>query len=464
MANKELIYLIDDDAGMTSMLKDFLEGQRYRVQCFNSAQDAYQALNEEVSLVITDLRMPGMDGMSFIEHSKRRWPFLPIILVTAFGSIETAIEATKKGAYHFLTKPLKLSELLVFVEKALYFRDLQKSNLILRQEWKTQHSFAGIIGKSSAMLAVFDLIQRVAPSVANVLIQGDSGTGKEMVARAIHQMGSRKDKKFVAINCTAIPDTLLESELFGHAKGSFTGAIQRKLGLFEEADGGTIFLDEIGDMDLSLQTKLLRVLQEKRIRAVGDNVDKPVDVRIIAATHKDLKLASREGRFREDLFYRLSVIPIFIPPLRHRIEDIPLLAQHFLEKYNSLTTQRAKTFSPEAMQTLISLPWEGNVRELENVIERAVVLSHRDVIEKTDLPQVESLSAEAFMSQAVEEMPTLEDMERRYIKFVMDKTGGRKEKAAHILGVNRRTLYRKERDYGWVTEEENGLAHNDAKS
>lgn len=464
MANKELIYLIDDDAGMTSMLKDFLEGQRYRVQCFNSAQDAYQALNEEVSLVITDLRMPGMDGMSFIEHSKRRWPFLPIILVTAFGSIETAIEATKKGAYHFLTKPLKLSELLVFVEKALYFRDLQKSNLILRQEWKTQHSFAGIIGKSSAMLAVFDLIQRVAPSVANVLIQGDSGTGKEMVARAIHQMGSRKDKKFVAINCTAIPDTLLESELFGHAKGSFTGAIQRKLGLFEEADGGTIFLDEIGDMDLSLQTKLLRVLQEKRIRAVGDNVDKPVDVRIIAATHKDLKLASREGRFREDLFYRLSVIPIFIPPLRHRIEDIPLLAQHFLEKYNSLTTQRAKTFSPEAMQTLISLPWEGNVRELENVIERAVVLSHRDVIEKTDLPQVESLSAEAFMSQAVEEMPTLEDMERRYIKFVMDKTGGRKEKAAHILGVNRRTLYRKERDYGWVTEEEDGLAHNDAKS
>lgn len=454
MANKELIYLIDDDAGMTSMLKDFLEGHRYRVQRFNSAQEAFQALSEDVGLVITDLRMPGMDGLSFIEHSKRRWPFLPIILVTAFGSIETAIEATKKGAYHFLTKPVKLSELLVFTEKALYFRDLQKSNLILRNEWKTQHSFSGIIGKSSAMLAVFDLIQRVAPSTANVLIQGDSGTGKEMVARAIHQMGPRKDKKFVAINCTAIPDTLLESELFGHAKGSFTGAIQRKLGLFEEADGGTIFLDEIGDMDLSLQTKLLRVIQERRIRAVGDNVDKPVDVRIIAATHKDLKLASREGRFREDLFYRLSVIPIYIPPLRHRIEDIPLLAQHFLEKYNSLTSQRPKSFSSEAMQSLISLPWEGNVRELENVIERAVVLSRTDVIEKTDLPQADSLSSEAFMSQAVEEMPTLDDMERRYIKFVMDKTGGRKEKAAHILGINRRTLYRKERDYGWIIEDE----------
>lgn len=463
MAQKDLIYLIDDDAGMTSMLKDFLEGHHYQVQCFNSAQEAYQALNEDVGLVITDLRMPGMDGMSFIEHTKRRWPFLPIILVTAFGSIETAIEATKKGAHHFLTKPLKLSELLVYVEKALYFRELQKSNLILRKEWQSQHSFAGIIGKSSAMLAVFDLIQRVAPSNANVLIQGDSGTGKEMVARAIHQLGPRKNKNFVAINCTAIPDTLLESELFGHAKGSFTGAIQRKKGLFEEADGGTIFLDEIGDMDLNLQTKILRVLQEKRIRAVGDNVDKAVDVRIIAATHKDLKLAAREGRFREDLFYRLSVIPIFIAPLRHRTEDIPLLAQHFLEKYNSLNSHAPKRFSPEAMQILISLPWDGNVRELENVVERAVVLSRTEVIQKEDLPQVESLNAEAFMSQAVEELPTLEDMERRYIKFVMDKTGGRKEKAAHILGINRRTLYRKERDYGWVSEDDHPHNTDDAE-
>ncbi len=463
MANKELIYLIDDDAEMTSMLKDFLEGHRYQVQCFNSAQEAYQALNENVGLVITDLRMPGMDGLSFIEHTKRRWPYLPIILVTAFGSIETAIEATKKGAYHFLTKPLKLAELLVYTEKALYFKELQKSNLILRNEWKTQHSFAGIIGKSSAMVAVFDLIERVAPSTANVLIQGDSGTGKEMVAKAIHQLGPRKNNHFVAINCTAIPDTLLESELFGHAKGSFTGAIQRKRGLFEEADGGTIFLDEIGDMDIGLQTKLLRVIQEKRVRAVGDNVDKAVDVRIIAATHKDLKLACREGRFREDLFYRLSVIPIYIPPLRHRVEDIPLLAQFFLDKYNSLSQGSAKKFTSEAMQTLISLPWEGNVRELENVIERAVVLSKDDFIDRGDLPHVETLNSEAFMSQAVEEMPTLEDMERRYIKFVLDKTGGRKEKAAHILGINRRTLYRKERDYGWISEEESDHTENDTE-
>lgn len=454
MAQKELIYLIDDDAEMTSMLNDFLSGHRYRVQCFTSAQEAYQALSEEVALVITDLRMPGMDGLSFIENAKRKWPFLPIILVTAFGSIETAIEATKKGAFHFLTKPLKLTELIVYVEKALHFRELQKSNLILRNEWKTQFSFSGIIGKSSAMLAVFDLIQRVAPSSANVLIQGDSGTGKEMVARAIHKLGPRKANNFVAINCTAIPDTLLESELFGHAKGSFTGAIQRKKGLFEEADGGTIFLDEIGDMDLNLQTKILRVLQEKRIRAVGDIVDRPVDVRIIAATHKDLKAATREGRFREDLFYRLSVIPIYIPPLRHRIEDIPLLAQYFLEKYNSTSANGNKSFSPEALNALISLPWEGNVRELENVIERAVVLTPGDIIQRADLPHAENMSAEAFMSQTIEELPTLEDMERRYIKFVLDKTAGRKEKAAHILGINRRTLYRKERDYGWVIDED----------
>lgn len=454
MTEKSLIFLIDDDSEMTLMLRDFFESQaNYRTQVFNSAQDAFQALTDEVSLVITDLRMPGMDGISFIDQTKRRFPLLPIILVTAFGSVETAIEATKRGAFHFLMKPLKLNELLVYVEKALHFRQLQKDNLVLRNEWRQGHVFAGIIGKSSAMQEVFDLIQRVSGSNSNVLIQGDSGTGKEMVARAIHDLGPRKDKNFIAINCTAIPDTLLESELFGHAKGSFTGAIQRKKGLFEEADGGTIFLDEIGDMDLSLQSKLLRAIQEKKVRAVGDNVDKPVNVRIVAATHKDLKSAARDGRFREDLYYRLSVIPIFIPALRHRTDDIPLLAQFFLDKYNSINSHHIKGFSSKALQSLVSLPWEGNVRELENAVERAVVLARGELIESEDLPQVESLSSEAFMSQVIEELPTLENMEQRYIKFILNKTGGRKEKAAHILGINRRTLYRKERDYGWVIDD-----------
>jgi DNA-binding NtrC family response regulator len=462
MTEKALIFLIDDDVQMTSMLRDFLEGQgNYRTQTFTSAQEAFQALTNDVALVVTDLRMPGMDGISFIDQTKRRHPLLPIILITAFGSVETAIEATKRGAYHFLMKPLKLTELLVYIEKALHFRQLQKDNMILRKEWRNEHSFAGILGKSAAMQEVFDLIQRVSPSVANILIQGDSGTGKEMVARAIHEFGPRKDKKFIAINCTAIPDTLLESELFGHAKGSFTGAIQRKKGLFEEADGGTIFLDEIGDMDLALQSKLLRVIQEKRVRAVGDNEDKSINVRIVAATHKDLKAAAHEGRFREDLYYRLSVIPIFIPPLRQRVEDIPLLAQAFLEKYNTLNLGNIRGFSASAMQTLMSLPWDGNVRELENVIERAVVLARGDTIENGDLPQADSISSEALMSQLMSEMPSLEKMEQRYIRFILNKTGGRKEKAAHILGINRRTLYRKERDYGWVTEDEEQATHED---
>lgn len=451
---KPLVYIIDDDAGMASMLKDFLTGLQFEVRAFVSAQEAFTQLNEDVQLVITDLRMPGMDGMSFIDQAKRRFPGLPIILITAFGSLENAIEATKKGAFHFITKPLKLTELQVYIEKALHLRHLQKQNQFLRKEWRTQHSFAGIIGKSAPMQAIFDLIQRVAPTSANVLIQGDSGTGKEMVARAIHQLGPRKDKPFVAINCTAIPDNLLESELFGHAKGSFTGAIQRKKGLFEEADGGIIFLDEIGDMDLSLQSKILRVLQEKRIRAVGDNQDKAVDVRIIAATHKDLKAAIRDGRFREDLYYRLSVIPILIPPLRHRTDDIGLLAYYFLDKANAHNGKSINGFTSDAMQTLMSLPWEGNVRELENVIERAVVLCQSNMIDRTDLPRPESLSPDAFLSQVNEELPTLEDMEKRYIRFILDKTGGKKEKAAHILGINRRTLYRKEREYGWVEENE----------
>lgn len=446
------IVIIDDDQAMANMLSDFLKGQGYETRVFLSAPEALQNLTEETSLVITDLRMPQMDGMSFIQEALKQFPTLPIILVTAFGSIETAIEATRKGAFHFLIKPLKLNELLVYVEKALHFRNLQRHNLLLKNELRTRHSFGGIIGKSSAMQNVFDLIQRVAPSNANVLIHGDSGTGKELVARALHKFSNRAQQPFVAINCTAIPDTLLESELFGHAKGSFTGAHQRKKGLFEEADGGTIFLDEIGDMDLSLQAKILRVVQEKRVRAVGENVDKAVDVRIIVATHKDLKQAIRDGRFREDLYYRLSVIPITLPPLRHRREDIPLLANFFLEKYVAQNERPIAGFTPEAMQQLMSAKWEGNIRELENVIERAVVLSKGPLIAPEDLPPSEGETTEGLFVHAAEHLPTLEDFEKRYIHFVLNKVGGKKEKAAHILGINRRTLYRKEAEYGWEKE------------
>jgi transcriptional regulator with PAS, ATPase and Fis domain len=274
-----------------------------------------------------------------------------------------------------------------------------------------------------------------------------------MVARAIHQSGTRATKPFIAINCTAIPETLLESELFGHAKGAFTGAVARKKGLFEEADGGTLFLDEIGDMYTSLQAKLLRVLQEKKVRAVGDNESRDINVRIIAATHKDLKVAIKDGRFREDLYYRLSVIPIVIPPLRHRKDDIPILAEYFLKKYATMNGINVKGFTKNAMSRLVEMRWEGNVRELENMIERAVVLSRGPTIDEVDLPNAETASFDGFFSNASQDLPDMAELEKRYITMVLEKTGGRKDKAAQILGINRRTLYRKEREYGLVSSD-----------
>lgn len=461
--NKNQIMIIDDDAAMGSMLADFLRSQDYESLVFTSALDALAALDDRFSMVITDLKMPQMDGLSFIQEAIKKNPTLPIILITAFGSIETAIEATRKGAFHFLTKPLKLNELLVYVEKAFHFQNIQRHNQILKQEFRAKNSFCGIIGKSAPMLQVFDLIQRVAPSNANVLIHGASGTGKELVAKALHRLSPRAAKPFIAINCTAIPDNLLESELFGHAKGSFTGAHLRKKGLFEEAEGGTLFLDEIGDMNLGLQAKLLRVLQERRIRAVGETLDKAIDVRIIVATHKDLKKAIAENCFREDLYYRLSVIPLSLPELKHRPDDIPLLSYHFLEKYCAQNGRVITGFSPAAMDQLLGLEWVGNIRELENVIERAVVLAKSNTIEASDLPSSENVSPEGLFNQAATLLPTLEDFEKRYIKWVLAKVHGKKEKAAQILGVNRRTLYRKELEYGWETadskNENDDLSH-----
>jgi DNA-binding NtrC family response regulator len=462
--------VIDDDKEMRSLVADFLWSRGFEV---NEAPTAVEALariqrgdyqGEEVQdpcwkldLIISDLNMPDMTGIEFVTRLKAMATEVPVILITAFGSIETAIEAIRKGAYDYQTKPFKLSELNVTVERATSYRQLRRENQRLRIAARAQTSFANIIGKSPGMREVFDLIQRVADASASVLISGESGTGKERVARAIHDQGNRRGKNFVAINCTAIPDTLLESELFGHAKGAFTGAIARKRGLFEEADGGTIFLDEIGDMDLALQAKLLRVLQEKRIRAVGENVDKEIDVRIIAASHKDLKKAIKNGSFREDLYYRLAVIPVVIPPLRHRREDIPLLVDHFLEKYARLNASQARQISSEAMAALVSMPWEGNVRELENLIERTVVLARGPVITEKDLPSAARNDGESFLEGELHgaTLPTLEDLERRYMKFVLDKTGGKKEKAAQILGINRRTLYRKEREYGFVSAHDN---------
>lgn len=462
------VVVADDEKEMRELLRDFLSKEGYQVTCFPSATEALKAMASEgplaegkegeVDVILSDIQMAGMDGMQFLKEIRRDRPHIPLILATGFASVDTAIESMKNGAYDYIVKPFKLAELGVVVERAVELHRLTKDNQILRGEIRKDWGIAGMLGKSPAMRAVFDLVSRVAQSTANVLVTGESGTGKEMVARAIHSSGPRASKPFIAINCTAIPETLLESELFGHAKGSFTGAVGKKKGLIEEADGGTLFLDEIGDMSPPLQAKLLRVLQERKIRPVGDNSFYDVDVRVIAATHKDLKAAIREGRFREDLYYRLSVIPIVIPPLRERADDIPLLAEFFLKKYaaanGTFGAARVHGFSKGALSKLMRLPWEGNVRELENVIERAIVLCPRNVVEESDIPDSESTRPGLAAKAMTADFPTLAQLEERYIHSVLQKTAGRKDRAAQILGINRRTLYRKEREYGWATAEE----------
>ncbi|MEW6057624.1 MAG: sigma-54 dependent transcriptional regulator [Bdellovibrionota bacterium] len=464
--HKGHIVIVDDDKELRLLLKDFFSAEGFQTSVFGLATDALRAFgagatdskveipHESVDLIISDINMPHVDGMEFAERLKQICPKVPVILITAFGSIESAIEAIRRGAYDYIVKPFKLTEMRVTADRALEYRKLSRDNLVLRQEVKRSWSLGDVIGKSQGMKEVFDLVSRVSQANANVLITGESGTGKEMVARAIHNAGPRKDKPFVAINCTAIPENLLESELFGHAKGSFTGAVQQKKGLFEEAEGGTLFLDEIGDMNPSLQAKLLRVIQERKIRPVGANTTKDIDVRIIAATHKDIKAGIKQGIFREDLYYRLSVIPIVIPPLRHRKEDIPILAEHFLRKYSAANGSKATGFTKSAMNKLVNAKWEGNVRELENIVERAVVLCSESLIDDKDVPTSDVATADQFFGAATSDFPTVEVLEKRYMELVLEKTGGRKDKAAQILGINRRTLYRKEREYGLLTGDE----------
>lgn len=448
------VWLIDDDQAVNEMMCDFLKKNKYETESFENADQAFAKLQtlekddiDEIDAIVTDLNMPGMDGMEFVERMKKFAPDIPIIMVTAFATIDSAIEATKKGAFCYISKPFKLTEFDVSISKAVQLRNLKRENTQLKTQLKDGWKFGKLIGKSRPMLEVFGQIKQLAKARATVLVTGESGTGKELVARAIHDNGKRADKPFVAINCTAIPDTLLESELFGHIKGSFTGANENKIGLFEEADGGTLFLDEIGDLDMNLQAKILRALQEKKIKPVGSSKEKSVDVRVIAATHKDLKKAIKDGLFREDLYYRLGVLPIHLPPLRQRKEDIPLLAQFFLNKYASLNESKAKSFSSEALEKLMNYRWDGNVRELENVIERMVVLTDAESITADRLPSLEKTTPGDLFSDNVSDWPTLEEFSNRYIRFILDKTGGKKEKASQILGINRRTIYRKEKEF-----------------
>lgn len=436
------VLIVDDEKAMCDLVVDFLARENYDVEAAQDGRDALERFRQaEFDVVITDLRMRDMDGMELLKAIKAERPAVPVIMITAFGTIDRAIEAMKAGAFYFVTKPFKMREMEALVAKALEQHRLVEENRRLRKEVQGRYDFRQIIGHSKAMTEVFRLVELVADSGSNILVLGESGTGKELVARAIHFSGRRANGPFVPVNCSAIPEGLLESELFGHTRGAFTGAVSTRRGLFVEASGGTLFLDEIGDMGLALQAKLLRVLQDRVVRPIGSSKTAPVDTRIIAATHQDLKTAVREGRFREDLYYRLSVIPIRIPPLHERLEDIPLLVDHFLKKYATQTGTPAKRMTPRALDALQRRPWEGNVRELENIIERLVVLTPGDVIDTPDLPLVGSEPAPGPWPETGE-FPPLRDVERRYIQRVLEHTQGNKEKAAKVLGINRRTLYR----------------------
>ena len=440
------ILVVDDDADMRELVHDMLKDRGHQVTTAGSGPEALKLLGEEdYAAVLTDLRMKGMQGLELLSEIKRTYPDVGVILMTAFGSVETAVEAMKHGASDYLTKPVKKEELVRVVERVIRETALRREVGRLRREVHKEYSFHQILGKSKAMQAVFDLIRRVADSPTNVLITGESGTGKELVAKAIHYNSDRKDAPFVPVNCAAIPESLLESELFGHMRGAFTDAKMDKRGLFEEAQKGTLFLDEISELPLMLQAKILRAIQEKEIRRVGANKPIAVDVRIIAATNLNLAEEVKAKRFRDDLYYRLNVIELKLPPLRERREDIPLLVEAFLQKCAAGRGKQVKGVSEAALAMLMDYGWPGNVRELENIIERAVTLSRGEKIVPEDLPPAiqGSRGDRRVLDEAAERTLPLEAVEREYILKILEKMGGNKYQAAHALGIDRKTLYRK---------------------
>jgi len=443
------ILVVDDDPEMCRLLSDVLSDEGHRVEtCMNGA-DALKRLSADIELVITDLQLKEMQGLDLMHGMKAIHPEISVMIITAFGTLSSAVEAMKQGAYDYIPKPLKMDELSLVVQKALRESALRREVVQLRKEIGRSYRFENMIGKSKAMQAIFDLVRRVSDAQTNILITGDSGTGKELVARAIHYNGPHRDKPFIPVNCAAIPETLLESEFFGHVEGAFTDAKADKRGLFEEADGGTILLDEISELPLSLQAKLLRVIQEKEVRRVGSAKLTPVDVRILAASNMDLTEAVEQKRFRQDLFYRLNVIHIHVPPLCQRREDIMPLAYHFLKKYKEETPRPIHGFSEAVMSLFLSYAWPGNVRELENAVERGIIMARREEIVPEDLPETLNggLNRLSTLVEAVEGRFTLEALESAYIARILEQTAGAKAEAAHILGIDRKTLYRKLEHY-----------------
>ncbi len=445
---KRTILVVDDDAVMREMVAEMLEGEGHQVEVVEGGHEALElAAERDFDCVLSDLQMPGMDGLELLGRLREQHPEMPFVLMTSFGTIEVAVEAMRRGAHDFVTKPFGADQLLVTVERALEKRQLQEENRRLRAAVERTASFGELVGKSLAMNEIYALIRKIAGNRSNVLITGESGTGKEVVARTLHAVGPRADKPFVPINCTAMPEGLLESELFGHVRGAFTGAHANKKGLFEAANGGTLFLDEIGDMSATLQGKLLRVIQDQQIRPVGANQPVKVDVRLVAATNRDLRADIQEGLFREDLYYRLNVIPVHIPPLRERPEDIPPLAQAFVARQSE---GRPRTLSENAIRKLCRVPWPGNARELENCIERSLALADGDEIHASDIlipddpVRGDGSLEESIVALARQRSLSLGELGDLYVDAILEATGGRKTEAARILGVNRRTLYRRE--------------------
>jgi len=446
------VLVVDDEQSMRDFLEIFFKREGYAVETAPDVATALVAVEaDEFDVVITDIQMPDRTGLDLLRELRRHAPDVIVIMITAFASTETAIAAMKEGAYDYITKPFKVDEIRIIVEKALEKKRLASENQRLRRELRSQSRSRPFVGNSLSMQRIYDLIGQVAETKTNVLISGESGTGKELVARAIHENSDRRDKLLVTVNCGAIPENLLESELFGHVKGAFTGAVQSKAGLFEIADQGTLFLDEVGELPAPLQVKLLRAIQEKTIRRVGDTKDHHVDVRILAATNRHLESDVASGRFREDLYYRLNVIQLSIPPLRERIEDVPLLVHYFLEKYSRELKKNVNSVSEKAMDCLFAYSFPGNVRELENIIERAVALSKGECMEVEALPPTVLSGASPKLvsripAQGVQLEKLVSEYERDLLREALGKAGGVKKQAARLLGISFRSFrYRLEK-------------------
>ena len=449
--NAARILVVEDDREMARFLDQILSEEGYAVELAHDGPAALEKARQSgFDLVVSDLMMPRMKGTELIRQLKENHAEVPVLVITAFGTIESAVEAMKAGALHYITKPFRTDDFLIHVQRALENHRLHNELDRLRTEVRGRYRFENLIGQSEKMQAVFDVVARVSDlAAANILILGESGTGKELIARAIHVHGPRAQAPFIALNCAAIPETLLESELFGYVRGAFTDARRDRAGLFQEANGGMLFLDEIGELGLGLQAKLLRVLEDKEVRPLGSNKSIRVDVQLLSASNRDLAQLVQSGVFRQDLYYRLNVIRLDLPPLRDRPEDIPLLVDHFLEKFAKTSKRAVSGIDKDALAALVRYPWPGNVRELEHVIERAVLLGTGSTIGVEDLPAscVSVDAQDAPLHAAVAKAYTLRELEREYIQRVLNDTNGNKTEAAKILGVDRTTLYRKLEDY-----------------